>query len=181
MPITLDGTNGITTPTYGGADTSELAKRFNEAFEYRDGKLFWAISNTNAIRVGQEAGTAYPRGYRRVSVLGKICATHRIIWIMFNGDIPQGMQVDHINGNAEDNRIENLRLASNADNCKNRKVRPSNTGIRNVSLCKATGKYKVAVQADNKKIHLGHFDDLEFAELVAIEARSKYHKEFARA
>jgi hypothetical protein len=166
MPITLNGT--------------QLAKRFNEAFEYRDGKLYWAVSNTNAIRIGQEAGTEHSRGYRRVMFEGKQWAVHRIIWTMFNGDIPSDMQVDHINGDASDNKIENLRLASNADNCKNRKVKPSNTGIRNVSLCKATGKYKVAVQADNKKIHLGHFDDLEFAELVAIEARAKYHGEFAR-
>lgn len=178
--ITLNGDSGITTPTYGGADTSELAKRFNEAFEYRDGKLFWAVSNTNAIRVGQEAGTEHSRGYRRVMFDNKQWATHRIIWTMFNGEIPKNMQIDHIDGNPNNNAIENLRLASNADNCKNRKVRPSNTGIRNVSLCKATGKYKVAVQANNKKIHLGHFEDLELAELVAIEARNKYHKEFAR-
>ena len=50
MAITLDG----------------LAKRFNDAFEYRDGKLLWKVSNSNAIVVGQEAGTEYPRGYRRV-------------------------------------------------------------------------------------------------------------------
>lgn len=157
-----------------------LQKRFNEAFEYRDGKLFWAVSNTNVINIGQEAGTQHSRGYRRIMFENKQWATHRIIWTMFNGNIPDNMQIDHINGNSEDNHIENLRLASNADNCKNRKVRPSNTGIRNVSLCKATGKYKVSLQSNNKKIHIGNFDDLEFAELVANEARAKYHKEFAR-
>jgi len=157
-----------------------LQERFNEAFEYRDGKLYWAVSNTNAIRIGQEAGTEHSRGYRRVMFAGKQWAVHRIIWTMFNGDIPTSMQIDHINGDANNNTIVNLRIASNADNCKNRKVRPSNTGYRNVSLCKSTGKYKVALQADNKKIHLGHFDNLELAQLVAIEARQLFHGKFAR-
>lgn len=162
MPIILDGT----------------AQRFNEAFEYRNGELYWKISRTNAIRAGDVAGTAYPRGYRRVYFDGKTWGVHRIIWIMFHGEIPQGSQIDHINGNASDNRIENLRLANNADNCKNRKTRATNTGIRNVSF--SQGKYRVTVQANGNKHFCGGFDNLELAELVAIEARHKFHGNFAR-
>ena len=176
MSVSVSGSQN----TFNDASTQNMQQRFNEAFEYRDGKLYWAVSNTNAIRIGQEAGTEHSRGYRRVSFDGKQWAVHRIIWVMFNGDIPADMQIDHINGDASDNYVKNLRLASNADNCKNRKVKPSNTGIRNVSLCAADGKYKVALQANGVKHYIGKFDDLEFAELVAIEARDKYHKEFAR-
>lgn len=162
MPITLDGT----------------AQRFNEAFEYRNGELYWKVSRTNAIKAGDVAGTAYSRGYRRVYFDGKTWGVHRIIWTMFHGEIPHNSQIDHINGNASDNRIENLRLANNADNCKNRKTRVTNTGIRNVS--KVGNKYRVAIQANGYKIYCGAFDDLELAELVAIEARHKFHGNFAR-
>ena len=157
-----------------------LAERFNQAFEYRDGKLYWKISNSNAISVGQEAGTEYSRGYRRVYFNGKTWGTHRIVWIMFNGDIPSGVQIDHINGEASDNRIENLRMATNTQNCQNRRMRPTNTGIRNVSYVAKEKKYKVSIQAAGKRIYCGRFDDLELAELVAIEARDKYHGKFAR-
>ena len=59
-----------------------LAKRFNEAFEYRDGELYWKVSRTNAIKAGSVAGTAYARGYRRVYFDGKTWGVHRVIWIM---------------------------------------------------------------------------------------------------
>ena len=157
-----------------------LAERFNQAFEYRDGKLYWKVSNSNAITIGQEAGTGYARGYRRVYFDGKTWGTHRIIWVMHNGEIAKGIQIDHINGDATDNRIENLRLATNTQNCQNRKGRITNTGIRNVSYVAKEKKYKVAIQSGGKRIYCGRFDDLKLAELVAIEARDKYHGNFAR-
>lgn len=157
-----------------------LQERFNEVFEYCDGKLFWKVSNTNCVRVGQEIGTEYARGYRRVSLDGKMHAVHRIIWTMFNGDIPKGIHVDHINGNAADNHIENLRLATNSQNCCNRRMKPNNTGIKNVSWEAAKQKFRVALQVNKVRKFFGYFDDIELAELVAIEARNKYHGAFAR-
>lgn len=175
MPVTINGTQGINFNS-----TQKLQARFNEAFEYRDGKLFWKVSNTNSILVGQQAGTQHDRGYRRVYFDGKTYSTHRIVWVMFNGDIPKEIQIDHINGDASDNRIENLRMATNTQNCQNRRIRPTNSGIRNVSFVAAKQKYRVSLQAANKRIYCGAFEDLELAELVSIEARLKYHGKFAR-
>jgi hypothetical protein len=163
------------------ADGSTVAKRFNEAFEYSDGKLYWKISNTNAIKVGQEVGTEYARGYRRVSLDGSVYAVHRVIWTMFHGELTKETQVDHINGDAADNRIENLRLANSSQNCCNRRMRPNNSGIKNVSFVKENQKYRVALQVNKQRKFFGYYEDLELAELVALEARNKYHGEFARS
>jgi hypothetical protein len=161
--------------------SAELSKRFNEVFEYRDGKLYWKISNTNAIKVGQEIGTENARGYRRVSIDGNTYAVHRVIWIMFYGELSKETQVDHINGDAADNRIENLRLANNSQNCCNRRMKPNNSGIKNVSFVKESQKYRVSLQVNKQRKFLGYYEDLELAELVALEARNKYHGEFARS
>ena len=69
------------------------------------------------------------KGYRILSVekningkrQQKTSKAHRVIWQSFNGTIPNGLQIDHINGKRDDNRICNLRLATAAQNQRNRK------------------------------------------------------------
>ena len=151
----------------------------NNLFEYKDGKLLWKTSRSNVIAVGQEAGTRYAKGYRRVYFDGKTHGVHRVIWQMFNGDIPDGMQVDHIDGNPENNKIENLRLVTSQQNAMNR-IHKGKIKIKNVSMCAKNGKYKVSLQANTKRIFCGYFEDLELAELVATEARHKYHGNYTR-
>ena len=61
-------------------------------------------------------------GYRRVRVSGNkldIVFVHRLVWETFNGEIPEGMEIDHINTIKTDNRLENLRCVTHKENCNN--------------------------------------------------------------
>ena len=115
-------------------------------------------------------------GYKYRRLQGVFLREHRVVWEEHNGPIPEGMQIDHINGDKQDNRIENLRLATNQQNSCNRKGANSNSksGVRGVQQL-PSGSYRVRVGNS----HLGTFKDLELAELVAEEARHKYYGEFA--
>lgn len=56
-------------------------------------------------------------GYVRLSRHGRYMGyAHRAIWIACHGDIPEGMQINHINGIKSDNRITNLELVTGAEN-----------------------------------------------------------------
>jgi archaellum component FlaF (FlaF/FlaG flagellin family) len=97
---------------------------------------------------------------------------------MFNGYIP--VVVDHINGEYTDHRIENLRASDHHTNNYNKATQKNNKlGIKNVCYNKQNKKYWVQVRANGKTVVSKMFDNLELAELVAIESRNKYHGEFA--
>ena len=87
-------------------------------FNYVDGKLIWEIPTTPKHRhlIGTEVGTTDKDGYLRMTIKGERTNVHRVIWQMFNGEIPEGMEVHHINGNKKDNHIDNLALLTPKQN-----------------------------------------------------------------
>jgi len=153
----------------------QTALRF---FEYRDGKLLWKINPRNQKKIGSEAGTPHNQ-YMRVQINGKGHLLHRLIFLMHHGYLPT--IVDHIDGNPSNNKIENLRDATYQQNCLNVKPRKdSKTGVQNVSYHKRWKKWTVHLTIYGKRKCLGYFKDLELAELVAKEARSKFYGDYSR-
>lgn len=155
--------------------TQELLK---ELFEYRDGKLFWKTSRKNQIKINTEAGCVSTSGYCDIRVNNKLYRAHRLIFLMLKGYLPK--YIDHINRIKDDNRIENLRECTQSENLRNTKTYSNNTsGVKGVSWKKDKNKWQAFIYLEGKQKNLGHYDDLELAELVAQEARIKYHGDFA--
>lgn len=95
--------------------------------------------------------------------------------------IPEGYQADHINGDRLDNRRENLRLASAADNTHNSaKPRTNTSGYKGVHLFRQTNRWQVYIAINGKWLHLGYYDDLIIAARVYDAAARRYFGEFAR-
>jgi hypothetical protein len=146
-------------------------------FEYKDGELFWKIDRARGkVKAGSQAGGVTSTGYRRVMIGYKEYPLHRIIFMIHHGYIPE--VIDHIDGNPLNNRIENLRQASAQTNQYNRKLSKNNTsGCKNVSFNKKNKLWQVHVRSA-KKVHAWYVESLELAELVAHEARIKFHGDF---
>jgi len=157
----------------------DLTKRFNEAFEYRNGELYWKImTNPSKKLIGKKAGCKSSGAYGVVNLDGQAYSIHKVIFCMHNGFMPE--IVDHINGDKSDHKIENLRAATHQSNNWNRVTQSNNKlGLKNISWHKQNQKYWVQLAKNGKKIVSVFVEDLELAELVAIEARNKYHGEFA--
>lgn len=153
-----------------------------EFFEYKDGALYWkkkTSTKTSQISIGDVAGTTRPDGYSAIKFQYKLYLVHRLIFLMHHGYMPKF--VDHIDGNPKNNQIENLRETTIRNNCLNQKLRKNNTsGVKGVTFAKERNKWLVQVPISKNKKNLGYYQDLELAELVAMEARNKYHGAFAR-
>jgi hypothetical protein len=145
-------------------------------FEYKNGDLYWKNHKYKALN-GKKTGCNL-EGYLVTFANKKPIYNHQVIFIMHHGYLPY--HVDHINGIKHDNRIENLRAANKSENGYNQKTPKNNTsGIKGVKWNKANKTWMVSLGINGKTKYFGSFKDIELAELVAQEARNKYHGQFA--
>jgi hypothetical protein len=148
---------------------------FNELFSYKDGFIFWRKYVGGNSRLGAMAGWEDGKGYLQVRTKGKTYGVHRIIWSIHNGDIPEGVEIDHIDGDPMNNLIENLRLVDRTGNCRNMKIpRHNKSGVIGVSWCKRTSKWFASIRVDNKEIFLGRYVNIS----EAAEARKRAEVKF---
>lgn len=125
---------------------------------------------------GKKAGNRAGR-YEKIGIFQKYYTTHRLVYIYHKGYEPK--QIDHINGNKFDNRIENLRAATNNTNKWNAKLHSGNTsGIKGVTY--RDGVYEVYINARKKRYYLGRFKYKKDAARVIRAAREKLHGRWAR-
>jgi len=142
-------------------------------FKYKDGKLYRKTDKEVGAFKGHIA-------YATFKFKSQIMYTHRAIWIMHHGKIPVGMVIDHINGDRSDNRIENLRVCTRAENNQNTRLRANNTsGTKGVWWDKHSKSWRVSIFKNKQKHDLGRFSSLEEARIIAATARNTIHGSFA--
>lgn len=125
------------------------------------------------VRTGKVKGSRTSNGYLKLQwnrgENGLVeCYAHRFVWYLHHGEIAEGLQVDHINLDKTDNRIENLRLVTVDYNNQNRK-------FRGYSWNKKMGQFKAQILVKGKSMYLGSFDKEEDARAAYINAKLKYH------
>jgi len=170
-----------------------ISKSFlKECFTHADGVLVWnkrpvhhfksePISRTfNKQFSGKPAGAKRNKGskqYIYVTIGDSMYSAHQLVWFLYNGKFPKNC-IDHINGNSLDNRIENLRDVTQAENNRNIKRSALNkSGCTGVSWRKDSNKWVVKIGVRGKSKSFGSFKDFELAELVANEVHDRldYH------
>lgn len=129
-------------------------------------------------------------GYHSTSIFGRKWYAHRAAWAIYHGEIPD-RQVDHINGNKADNRIENLRLAYRHENQHNRSSvrtklgKPTSSRWCGVSFYRRKGKWKAGIRSFGAETgsvehHLGYFKCETAAAIAYNTAARRLHGSFAR-
>lgn len=161
--------------------TPELLHEF---FEYRDDALWWKDSIPK-VKKNKPVSGSLNKGYKwlKSTLLPCQIGLHRAIWMINNGDIPDGMVVDHIDRNPLNNSLSNLRLAERSQNCLNAKGKSNKkSGLpKNVFIDWSYGgitKYRLQTLINGVAHRVGNIDSVDEALLLLNDFREKHHKEF---
>jgi len=128
--------------------------------------------------------TGSPRGmsnYLNVGFNESTYMVHRLIWMLEFGDWPHN--IDHIDGDKQNNRLANIRTASPKENARNAALSSrSTTGITGVSKNKITGRYRAHIGIDGNRVMIGSYDTIAEAEAArgAANLMVGFHKNHGR-
>lgn len=153
----------------------EIRKHIN--YDSNTGEISWAIGR-RGVRKDHVIKTDNGTDYIRFMYKGKLYYAHRVVFWLHHGFLPEN--VDHINGDRKDNRIENLREASKSENQWNRKKCKRNTsGVKGAVWKKDRQVWHCQVTYKNKSHFVGLFKCLDSAKSALENKRNELHKGFA--
>lgn len=139
------------------------------------GVFVWLKDNGKNAKQGSTAGRINFYGYSVICIDGQTYLAHRLAWMYCFGNFPE-MNIDHLNGDRNDNRVSNLRDVSQDVNCQNhRKQNGDKPVMIGVSFDKATKKFKSQIMHKGKNLHLGRFRTEAEAHDAYISAKRKFH------
>jgi len=153
--------------------THPTLERIRELLDYdpKTGNLIWRINRGN-VKAGGIAGSTNPKGYLMVGIDGTQYRCHRIVWALHNdGELPK-RQIDHIDRNKTNNRIENLRDVPCVANINNRGT-TSKTGFRGVYP--RGDRYCATINVRGRRHFIGLYDDAEEAFDAFKAAHIEHH------
>jgi hypothetical protein len=129
-------------------------------------------------KVHPKVGSPQKDGYLQTQIDGKLVLVHRLIYEHVHGKIPEGLVVDHINRDKQDNRIENLRLVTPSNNSHNRGPRKdSATGVKGVGFDKRCNKFRGEICIKSVRYKTKYFNTLT----EAVEALEVLKKELSNS
>lgn len=169
-------------PKYSAVSPKELRRLFD--YDEGTGHLLWKDS-LQPRRNGHVAGHRNARRAIYVVITapdGQRYAflAHILVWAWVYGSWPEG-EIDHVNGDHQDNRLSNLRVCSHAENLRNQMKVFGSVPFKGV--CRATrpkGRFEASIRVNRKAIYLGSHETAEDAARAYDAAATRYFGEFAK-
>lgn len=136
--------------------------------------IVWRVFKNGSRK---QVGSRRPDGYLFAKIHGSMVRLHRVIWEHVNGPIGQNMQIDHINGIRDDNRLVNLRTVTNSENSQNRRLALAGnvSGVKGVNWHSRDQVWESRIGIGGKQYHLGSFQTIGEAEAAYQGAAAILH------
>jgi len=161
-------------PQIAHARLLELLRYDSETGEFR-----WLKRVSRGTHIYDVAGTVQVGGYRKIAIKGKNYLAHQLAWFYMTGKWCPTI-IDHRDGDPSNNRWENLRRATQSQNCANRRRHKNNAcGFKGVTRMRS-GRWKAIIYKKARKHDLGLFATPQEAHAAYVAAARKLFGEFAR-
>lgn len=150
--------------------------RLREVLHYDSatGVFRWRVALAQRTRVGDVVGTRSTKGYLDIQVDGISYRAHRLAWLYIFGEWPSD-QIDHRNTVRDDNRISNLRDATNAENAQNRHRASRDNRAGALGVTRSGRRWTASITVRGARHHLGSFDTPEAASAAYLAAKAELH------
>lgn len=163
-----------------GFTAGEVQIKLKELLDYdpNTGIFKWRKTvNHNGAKKGSTAGTLSDRGYIKIKIMGKLHRAHILAWIYSYGKFP--CKLDHKNNNTTDNRLSNLREATQQQNIRNSRKRKGCTSrFKGVAFIR--NRWESTISVSGKKKYLGRFKSEESAARAYDNAAVRLFGDFAK-
>lgn len=153
------------------------AQRLRELLHYdpETGWFHWLKDTGNGHTMQGDPAGWLDNGYINIEIDGERHKAHRLAWLYVYGGWPDGF-LDHINFTRCDNRIENLRTVTPAENIQNREIgRDNKSGIKGVHWDRRVNKWRAQIRHQGKQYHLGLFSALADAAAAYAKSAAIHH------
>lgn len=160
------------------ADTGDIYHKERSDIDFNTNRNpIFSARAWNSRWAGKKAGNVNnSTGYVEVKLNSIKLRVHRVVYLMFNGHMDQGLLIDHIDGNRINNTPLNLRVVNQSENSQNQKKSTSRSklGVLGVSQT-SSGKYQARIGLNGKDTYLGSFLTISDAEVAYLEAKKILH------
>jgi len=151
------------------------------SYDRESGIFHWLVSR-GSVKAGRVAGspqTSRGKTYIQIRIDKRFYKAHHLAWLFHHVEWPM-FDLDHVDGDGTNNRIQNLRKCTMSQNKGNsRRYKNNRSGHKGVFFRR--GKWSVSIQKDRVRIHVGTFTDLEEAVAAYWRASKNLFGKFARA
>lgn len=153
------------------------SERLRELLHYEPatGVFTRLVQTSNRTHVGDIAGSISHYGYVEFQLAGKLRKAHRAVWLYVHGVWPAG-EIDHIDGDRANNRLDNLRDVPPLSNQQNRRAPNSNNSSGFLGVSPRRGKWKAQIRTDGTNRHLGTYQTPELAYAAYLKAKRELHE-----